>query len=99
MKTYTNIKDLLRDTNYGQRTVILPHEMYLEEIRMHYPEVFQGLRGLSLKASRHGVHSIMVQAKDENAYEVLTTILDAAKTKYSLLGPKGKPVSPASSAA
>ena len=92
MKTYTDMKELLRDTNLGQRTVILPHEMYLEKIRTHYPEVYQGLRGLSLKVPRHGVHATMVQAKDDSSYELLKSVLEETKTEYSLLGPKGKAV-------
>jgi hypothetical protein len=96
MKTYTDIKDLLKDTDQGQRTVILPHEMCLEEIRKHHSEVYDGLRGLSLKV--HGVHATMVQAKNKTAYKLLTTILKENGTEYSLLGRKGKPMPPASSA-
>ena len=97
MKTYTDVDDLLKDTNHGERTVILPHEKYLENIRMHHPEIFQGLRALSLKTPKGGIHSTMVQAKNKAAYELLTDTLKAAEVKYSLLGPKGKPL-PASSA-
>jgi len=97
MKTYTDMGDLLKDTNRGERTVILPHEMCLEDIRTHHSEIYQGLRALSLKVPRQGVHSIMVQAKNKAAYELLTDTLKAAEVKYSLLGPKGNPI-PVSSA-
>ena len=95
MKTYTDIKDLLRDTNQGERTVILPHEKFLEEIRTHHSKVFDGLRALSLKAPKQGVHATMVQAKNEAAYKLLTAILKESGAEYSLLGPKGKPMPPA----
>jgi hypothetical protein len=99
MKTYTDMKDLLRDTDYGLRTIILPHEMYLEEIRTHHSEIFGGLRVFSFRTPKGGVHSIILQAKDDEAYGILTAALKTTKIGYSLLGPKGKPMSaPASSA-
>ena len=98
MKTYTDLGDLLKDTNHGKMTVILPHEKCLEDIRTHHSEIYRGLRALSLKTPKGGVHSTMVQAKNKAAYELLTDTLKAAEVKYSLLGPKGNPMPPELSA-
>jgi hypothetical protein len=95
MKTYTDIRTLLEDTNHGQRTVVFPHEMFLKEIRKHHSEIYDGLTGLSLKIPRQGVHLTMAQARDESTYNLLINVLKVTKTEYALLGPKGKPVSPA----
>lgn len=98
MKTCTSMDELLGQAK-GGRIVVLPHEKVLEEIRTHHSEIFQGLKGLSLKIPRKGIHVTMVLIKDEGVFNSLKAVLEAKNVNYSFLGPKGKIISPEAAAA
>jgi len=88
------MKELLFSTDDGLRTIVFPHEKVLEEIRTHHFELFQELRGFSLKAPKQGIHLTVVQAKNKIAYDLLIDVLGEINVGYDLLSPKGKIISP-----
>lgn len=86
MKNCKSIDELLSKTNNGERTVMLFHEGQYDNIRIHHPDIGSNLMAFSLKPKK-GVHSVFVQAKDDDTLSLLKELLEG---KYRILGPKGQ---------
>ena len=84
MKTYTDIKDILKETDNGKMTIALENPLDVNFVRARHSDICAKLSFFSLKPKK-GIHTDFIKADDIHAFNALTGII----AKYRLLDPRG----------
>jgi hypothetical protein len=84
VKTFTEMKGVLKATGNGKMTIALDNPLDVVVIRTKHSDICANLSFFSLKPKK-GIHTDFIKANNINAYNALTGIISG----YKLLDPKG----------